>query len=109
MNGEWISQIKRGTLEYAVMLLISNKERYGYDLIQILEQYPMLATKESTIYPLLRRLLKNGYLESYWHQMEEGTPARKYYRMTPLGLSYLEKLEQDWQLLIQNISDLEKE
>lgn len=50
--------IKRGTLEYVVIGLIRNKDRYGYDLIQILDNYPMLKTKENTIYPLLRRLLK---------------------------------------------------
>ena len=63
MNEEWVSQIKRGTLEFVIMSLIQNKDRYGYDVIQTLDNYPMLKTKESTIYPLLRRLLKNGYLE----------------------------------------------
>lgn len=62
MNEDWISQIKRGTLEYAILILIKKKDRYGYDLIQTLEKYPMLQTKESTVYPLLRRLLKNNYL-----------------------------------------------
>ena len=66
MNIDWISQIKRGTLEYAVLLLINKFDRYGYDLIQTLNKYTMLNTNESTIYPLLRRLMKNGYLDSYW-------------------------------------------
>ena len=69
MNEEWISQIKRGTLEYAIMLLIKNKDRYGYEIIQTLESYPMLQTKESTIYPLLRRLQKSEYLDSYWESI----------------------------------------
>jgi possible transcriptional regulator len=106
MNEEWVSQIKRGTLEYVLMLLILQKDRYGYDLIQTLNAYPMLKTKESTIYPLLRRLLKNGYLESYWQHVDEGTPARKYYRITPAGTLYVNQLDSDWNVLTQSISKL---
>ena len=108
MNEEWVSQIKRGTLEYVLMLLIRQQDRYGYDLIQILNDYPMLKTQESTIYPLLRRLLKKGYLESYWQNLDEGTPARKYYRITQKGLVYVQHLDSDWQRLVQSISKLGK-
>lgn len=108
MNEEWISQIKRGTLEYAIMLLIRKKDRYGYDLIQMLDSYPMLKTKESTMYPLLRRLEKNGYLESYWQTVDEGTPARKYYRITQTGRLYVDQLDKDWDTLISSISKLER-
>lgn len=109
MNTDWISQIKRGTLEYAVLLLINKCDRYGYDLIQTLNKYTMLNTNESTIYPLLRRLMKNGYLDSYWQNIEEGTPPRKYYKLTDLGISYLDTLKNDWNKLINNINDIEKE
>ena len=103
-----MSQIKRGTLEFVIMSLIQNKDRYGYDVIQTLDNYPMLKTKESTIYPLLRRLLKNGYLESYWQNMGEGIPARKYYKITELGISYLNQLNDDWEMLVQNINELRR-
>lgn len=109
MNTDWISQIKRGTLEYAVLLLIYKNDRYGYELIQTLNKYTMLNTNESTIYPLLRRLMKNGYLDSYWQNIEEGTPPRKYYKLTDLGISYLDTLKNDWNKLINNINDIEKE
>lgn len=108
MNEEWLSQIKRGTLEYVIIGLINNKDRYGYDLIQILDNYPMLKTKESTIYPLLRRLLKNGYLESYWENMSDGIPARKYYRITDRGVTYLNQLDDDWSILVESISELRR-
>lgn len=108
MNEEWVSQIKRGTLEFVIMSLIQHKDRYGYDVIQTLDNYPMLKTKESTIYPLLRRLLKNGYLESYWQNMGEGIPARKYYKITELGISYLNQLNNDWETLVKNIDELRR-
>ena len=57
---EWRSQIKRGTLEFCVLLMIARGECYGYELISRLEKRPILAAKESTIYPLLRRLLREG-------------------------------------------------
>ena len=49
MNEEWISQIKRGTLEYAILLLMKDGDRYGYDLIQTVDDYPMLKTKENKV------------------------------------------------------------
>lgn len=109
MNEEWVSQIKRGTLEYTIMSLIRNHDRYGYELIQTLENYPMLKTKESTVYPLLRRLLKTGYLESYWQNIDDGVPPRKYYRITESGISYLNELDRAWQSLVKSISELGKD
>lgn len=108
MNEDWVSQIKRGTLEYAVLLLIRNKDRYGYDLIQTLDDFSMLRTKENTVYPLLRRLLKNEYLEAYWQNMGEGIPARKYYKITKNGKMYLSQLEKDWEILVNDISSLKE-
>ena len=108
MNEDWVSQIKRGTLEYAVLLLIRNKDRYGYDLIQTLDNFSMLRTKENTVYPLLRRLLKNEYLEAYWQNMGEGIPARKYYKITKNGKMYLSQLEKDWEILVNDISSLKE-
>lgn len=108
MNEEWISQIKRGTLEYAIILILSKGDRYGYELIQMLEEFPMLKTKESTIYPLLRRLMKKGCLESYWKNMEEGTPPRKYYKITENGILYAKELDKDWSNLINSISEIKR-
>ena len=50
--------------------------------------------------------LKNGYLESYWQHVDEGTPARKYYRITPAGTLYVNQLDSDWNVLTQSISKL---
>lgn len=108
MNEEWISQIKRGTLEYAVLLLMREENQYGYNLIQTLDAYPMLRTKENTVYPLLRRLLKNGYLESYWQNTDDGVPPRKYYRITESGCAYLDELNRDWTTLMDDIVKLRR-
>ena len=57
---DWKSQIKRGTLEFCILLMIRRRPSYGYEIITELERYPILAAKENTIYPLLRRLLKEA-------------------------------------------------
>ena len=55
---DWKSQIKRGTLDFCILLMIRQRPSYGYEIISTLEKYPILAAKENTIYPLLRRLMK---------------------------------------------------
>ena len=106
---EWRSQIKRGTLEFCVLLMISQGECYGYELISRLEKRPILAAKESTIYPLLRRLLREGLLSSAWRESAEGLPPRKYYTITEQGRSYLEAMEAEWEHLLSAIDEIKGE
>lgn len=103
---EWRSQIKRGTLEFCVLLMISQGECYGYELISRLEKRPILAAKESTIYPLLRRLLKEGLLTSVWRESAEGLPPRKYYTITDTGRAYLAAMEAEWNNLLSAVSEM---
>lgn len=101
---EWKSQLKRGTLEYCILLMISQKACYGYEILQTISQYPIIAAKESTIYPLLRRLLKDDYLSSTWQETTEGLPPRKYYAITQKGTEYLALMSGEWDNLSQVIS-----
>lgn len=98
---EWKSQIKRGTLEYCILAMINRKERYGYEIISELEKWPILTAKESTIYPLLRRLLKDECLSSFWQDSAEGLPPRKYYAITDKGREYLEAMSKEWDNLLR--------
>lgn len=106
---EWKSQLKRGTLEFAILELIGGKPRYGYELICELEKWPILTAKESTIYPLLRRLQKDGCLSSFWQDSAEGLPPRKYYTMTKAGQEYLSAMETEWQTLVSAITQMQGE
>ena len=54
---DWKSQIKRGTLEFCILLMIKQRPSYGYEIISTLEKYPILAAKENTIYPANERRL----------------------------------------------------
>ena len=103
---EWRSQIKRGTLEYCILLLVQQKPRYGYEIMSELEKRPVIAAKESTIYPLLRRLLKEGYISSTWQESAEGLPPRKYYALTDQGQEYLTAMGEEWDNLLTAIEAL---
>ena len=103
---KWKSQIVRGTLEYCILLMLSRKTYYGYEILQELNKYPIISSTESTVYPLLRRLQKEKYLQSTWKESTEGLPPRKYYSLTVEGKKYLKALEQEWQNLLFSISRL---
>ena len=103
---DWKSQIKRGTLEFSILLMISKRSYYGYEIISELNKWQILAAKESTIYPLLRRLLKEGYLSSYWQETTEGLPPRKYYSITDTGRTYLDAMSVEWENLLTAMDGL---
>jgi PadR family transcriptional regulator PadR len=102
--GEWSSQIRRGTLELCVLALIAQKPRYGYDLVSALERWEPLATTEGTLYPLLRRLQREGKVEASWQESAAG-PPRKYYRLTPHGRDLLERMAADWTELSEAVRE----
>lgn len=103
---DWKSQIKRGTLEFIILLLIKQQASYGYEIISTLDKYPIIAAKENTIYPLLRRLLKEEYISSSWQEGTEGLPPRKYYSLTDKGQEYITAMSVEWENLLNAISEI---
>lgn len=89
-----------------MLLLTSKRPHYGYEIIEALSKYPIISTKESTIYPLLRRLLKEEYLTSFWQEGTEGLPPRKYYQITDKGRQYLSVMSEQWNHLTSAITEL---
>ena len=98
MNAENVkSQMRKGTLEYCILLLLKKEPAYTSDIIQKLQ--------EGTLYPLLTRL-KNSELLSYqWIESTQG-PPRKYYQLTPKGEEFLGELETSWQELNDTINHI---
>lgn len=103
---DWKSQVKRGTLELCILSLLSKRDYYGYELIEVLSSWTIIATNENTMYPLLRRLTKEGYLESYWQENND-LPRRKYYRITDSGVQYLIEMTVLWKTLTKAVSDIQ--
>ncbi|MCC3375315.1 PadR family transcriptional regulator [Cohnella sp. REN36] len=103
---EWTSQVRRGLLEYCILQLIGREPRYGYELVTVLSRWEPLAVTEGTLYPLLRRLLKDQIIESYWQESESG-PPRKYYRLTETGRSLTDKMSGEWRKIDGAVRQIE--
>ena len=90
-----LAQMRRGTLQYCVLALLSGEERYGFDLVRALGEIDGMVTSEGTIYPLLSRLRRDGLVESTWRESSEG-PPRRYYRLTARGRGALDGFIEEW-------------
>lgn len=106
---KWRSQVVRGTLEYCILLMLGRRACYGYELLQELSKYPVISSTESTVYPLLRRLQKEGLLKSFWQDSSEGLPPRKYYSLTAEGEEYVKLMSAEWNNLLSAIERLKGE
>ncbi len=87
--------MRRGTLEYCVLALLDEDERYGFDLVKGLAEVDGMVTSEGTIYPLLGRLRRDGLVESTWRESTSG-PPRRYYRLTESGRTALAAFVREW-------------
>ena len=90
-----IAQMRRGTLQYCVLALLAQEERYGFDLVKALGEVDGMVTSEGTIYPLLSRLRRDGLVETTWRESASG-PPRRYYRLTTAGHAALETFVREW-------------
>lgn len=87
------TQLKKGVLEMVVLSKIAEHDSYGYDIYQEISHN--MAISESTIYPILRKITKDGLCETYLRESSEG-PPRKYFRITRQGSNKLKALRMDW-------------
>lgn len=76
-----------------VLSKIADHDRYGYDIYQDISHN--MAISESTIYPILRKITKEGLCETYLRESTEG-PPRKYFRISFKGKKRLDELQKDW-------------
>jgi PadR family transcriptional regulator PadR len=103
---EWMAQVRKGLLEYSILAIINRKPVYGYELMSILDGHEALTTTEGTIYPLLRRLEKNGLIQSFWKETAPGTPPRRYYELAENGVQTLAMMNMEWLKIVQSIEKI---
>ncbi len=108
MIRKWESQVRKGTLDFLILLFLRKKEYYGYELIKVVKETAELEISEGTIYPLLNRLKKEELIASSWREMEAGIP-RKYYRITEKGIHALEAMGSSWQQFVSSLRKLIEE
>jgi len=105
MNVENVkSQMRKGMLEYCILLLLEKDSLYAPDIILRLQEAHLIVV-EGTLYPLLTRLKNDGYLNYRWIESTQG-PPRKYYKLTESGKGFLNELEHSWQELNDTINHI---
>jgi PadR family transcriptional regulator PadR len=100
------SQMRKGLLTYAVLLLLKDGKVYSSEIIRALRQAELIVV-EGTLYPLLNRLAKDRILAYEWQESEQG-PPRKYYWLTAEGKTLLAELKVAYRKLDRSIRTLEK-
>ena len=95
------SQMRKGMLEYCVMLLLRKEACYTSDIISRLKEAELIVV-EGTLYPLLTRLKKDGLLCYEWRESTQG-PPRKYYALTAEGEDFLKQLDDVWNSIDSSI------
>ncbi len=100
------AQMRKGLLEYCILLTIARGELYASDILKELKEDNLLVV-EGTLYPLLSRLKTDELLEYRWEESNSG-PPRKYYKLTKKGHSMLQTLNQTWETLEKSIKSLTK-
>ena len=100
-----ISQLRRGVLQFCVLALLREGERYSFDLVRALGDADGLVTSEGTLYPLLGRLRREGLVQSNWRESASG-PPRRYYRITPDGDVALQAFASQWERFRDSVDTL---
>lgn len=91
------SQMRKGFLEFSVLLIIGAKPTYAADILKQLKEANLIVV-EGTLYPLLSRLKSQGIVTYVWEESKNG-PPRKMYQITESGRKVLETLEHSWKSL----------
>ena len=99
------SQMRKGMLEYCIMLLLRHQPLYANDIIGRLKDARKIVV-EGTLYPLLNRLKKDGLLKYEWQESTQG-PPRKYYALTDEGEDALLQLDANWNELATTVQILQ--
>ena len=95
------AQMRKGVLEYCILLVLNGKPLYASDIINGLKEAKMIVV-EGTLYPLLTRLKNTGFLTYRWEESTQG-PPRKYYELTDNGRKFLNELEESWTELVEAV------
>jgi PadR family transcriptional regulator PadR len=94
---ETFDTLRRGLTPVLVLALLEERSKYGYELCKEIEAKSAgeFSFKHGTLYPVLHDLVERGLLVEEWRQPESGR-ARRYYAITPTGLTKLEESRAEW-------------
>lgn len=98
-------ELKKGSAELLILSLVEDRPRHGYDIGQLIEvrSRGALRFNVASLYPLLYRLEKRGWIRGRWVE-KPGQRRRRYYRLTPAGKKVLAKQRDGWVEFVEAIS-----
>ena len=99
------SQLLKGVLDMCLLALIDQEPSYGYEMVAKLRRNGLHLVSEGTIYPLLSRLQKQGFIEGYFVE-STGGPPRKYYRIAESGREQLAGWRAEWHGLSAAVNEV---
>ena len=105
---KWETQLRKGALEYAVLLALADRDQYGFELIDDIRRKSGLGIPEGTLYPLMMRLVKDGLAVTYWSDATENDPPRKFYQLSEAGRAMLGPMGARWDALAGCLHTLRK-
>lgn len=90
-------ELKKGSTELLVLALLEERARHGYEIGQLIEQRSrgVVQLHVASLYPLLYRLERRGWIAGRWHE-KPGERRRRYYRLTPAGRKVLAAQREAW-------------
>ncbi len=95
------AQMRKGVLEYCILLLLGKEDYYASDILKRLKAAQLLVV-EGTLYPLLTRQKNLGLLSYRWEESKQG-PPRKYYKITEKGVAALAEMDAAWNELLSTV------
>ncbi|MGH1351785.1 MAG: PadR family transcriptional regulator [Methyloligellaceae bacterium] len=106
MSDGWISQMRKGFVEFCILVAVRDGADYGYAIYKSLNETKVLTFTESTLYPALNRLTREGFLTSYKSSSSSGGPPRRHYVLSDDGKVRLGEIQAYWELLKKDIDEL---
>ena len=103
LNEKWDVQLRKGTLELAILAALKERKLYGLEILKWLHSFETMKISEGTLYPLMDRLKREELISAFWHQEGETRP-RKYYQLTEQGELKLTALAERWR---KSVADIE--
>jgi len=98
-------ELKKGSAELLILSLVETRPRHGYDISKLIERRSggTLRFHVASLYPLLYRLEKRGWIQGRWVE-KAGQRRRRYYRLTPEGRKVLASQRHGWQVFVAAIN-----
>lgn len=101
----WVTQLRKGLVELCILAVLRKGEAYGYQIVDGLREHRGLELTESTVYPVLSRLAKEGLLQVRTEASPAG-PPRRYYRMTPASEKHYQQMTTQWKDIYHSLNTL---